>query len=133
MNLIATSNGLHFSSIHTQPKKVRIGDTFRISANIFNNSPRNLRFISGPCDSALSVTFDRNILVKHGIRCLLAAHLIVLKPGENATASGPSTGTTYLAFRAGPTRAAVTFHYELINMEYRQSSLTKSLDFNITS
>ena len=130
-NTTAAGNGVQFSSIQTQPKNVSVGDTFHVSANIFNNSPSILRFISGPCDSALSVTFDQNVLVKHGIGCLLAAHLVELKPGEKVTTSGPSIGTTYRAARVGPTNAAVTFHYQSENIG--RTSLTKSFDFDIIS
>ena len=129
---IATSigNSVQLSAIHTQPQVVHVGNFFHISVIIFNNSPNTITFIAGPCDSALSAKFDKNIVVKHGIGCLLVAHLINLKPGEMATTIGPSIGTTYQAATSGRTNATVTFHYQLENAV--NANVTKSFVFDIT-
>jgi len=121
--------GVQLSYIHTQPHSVHVGDIFHVSAIVFNNSSKVLRFIAGPCDSSLSVTFDKNVLVRHGISCLLASQLVELKPGEMATTTGPAIGTTYRAVTAGMTSGSVTFHYQLDNIA--MVNTTKSFVFNI--
>jgi hypothetical protein len=126
----ALGNGVQLSAIHTQPQVLRVGNIFHISVIIFNNSPNTLRYIAGPCDSAISAKFDRNILVKHGFGCLLAARLISLKPGEMGTAIGPSIGTTYQAVAAGITKASIVFHYQLEKAV--SLNVTKSFVFDVT-
>jgi hypothetical protein len=91
----------------------------------------NVRFISGPCDSPLSSTFDKNVVVKHGVRCFLGAavHLVKLRPGETGQVIGPGIGTTYQAAAPGMTVTTVTFHYQSDNGA--SASVTRSFEFNI--
>jgi len=124
-------NGAQISSIQSDPKNITVGNTFHVNADIFNNSSNTLRFISGPCDSALSVTFDRNVLVKHGFGCLLPSRFVELKPGERTTITSPAVGTTYVALEGGSTNAVVTFQYQLKNIGYRQDTIMKSFHFDI--
>lgn len=118
-------------ALHTQPLVVHIGNVFKIHAIILNNSPATINFISGPCDSSLSSTFDKNVVVKHGVRCFLGAavHLVKLRPGETGQVIGPSIGTTYQAAAAGITVATVIFRYQSDNGA--SASVTKSFEFDI--
>jgi hypothetical protein len=118
-------------ALHTQPLVVHIGNVFKIHAIILNNSPATISFISGPCDSPLSSTFDKNVVVKHGVRCFLGAavHLVKLRPGETGQVIGPGIGTTYQAAAPGMTVTTVTFHYQSDNGA--SASVTRSFEFNI--
>jgi hypothetical protein len=117
---------------HTQPSILHVGNLFHIRAIVFNNSPGTISFIAGPCDSPLAATFDKNVLVKHGVGCLAgsaAAHLVKLRPGGTAQVTGPTVGTTYQTIASGSTIATVTFHYQTVNGA--SASITKSFEFNI--
>ena len=118
-------------ALHTQPLVVHIGNVFKVHAIILNNSPATISFISGPCDSPLSSTFNNNVVVNHGVRCFLGAavHLVKLRPGETAQVIGPGIGTTYQAAAPGMTLTTVTFHYQSDNGA--SASVTKSFEFNI--
>ncbi|MDQ6668710.1 MAG: hypothetical protein M3Y53_10880, partial [Thermoproteota archaeon] len=121
---------------HTQPIVLHIGNLFHIRTIVFNNSPGTISFIAGPCDSPLAATFDKNVLVKHGVGCFagaastsVAVHLVKLRPGGTAQVIGPSVGTTYQAVASGMATASVTFHYQSSNGG--SASTTKSFKFNI--
>jgi hypothetical protein len=70
-----------------------------------------------------------HVLVQHGPRCLVAADIVQLQPGQSASVLGPSSGTTYKAISAGQTTAIVTFHYYVT--QYYSSSVSKSFAFTI--
>jgi hypothetical protein len=126
------NDGVRLLATHTQPRVLHVGNFFRTSAIVFNNSPGTISFIAGPCDSSLTATFDKNVLVKHGVGCLagsVAAHLVKLRPGGTAQVVGPSSGTTYQAIASGKTIATLTFHYQTGNGA--SASVTKSFEFNI--
>jgi hypothetical protein len=126
------NDGVRLLATHTQPSILHVGNFFHTTAIVFNNSPETISFIAGPCDSPLAATFDKNVLVKHGVGCLVgssAANLIKLRPGGTAQAIGPRLGTTYQAIASGSTIATVTFHYQTGNGA--STSITKSFQFNI--
>jgi len=130
------NSGVRLLATHTQPIVLHVGNLFHIRTIVFNNSPATISSIAGPCDSPLAATFDRNVLVTHGIGCFAGAaspsaavHLVKLRPGGAAQVIGPSVGTTYQAVASGMTIAAVTFHYQSENGA--GASVTKSIEFNI--
>jgi hypothetical protein len=126
------NDGVRLLATHNQPIVLHVDDLFHIRAIVFNNSPGTISFIAGPCDSPLTATFDKNVLVKHGVGCFvgsLAALLVKLRPGGTAQVIGPSVGTTYQAIASGKTIATVTFHYQTGNGA--SASVTKSFEFNI--
>jgi hypothetical protein len=130
------NEGVRLLGTHTQPLVLHAGNLFHIRTVVINNSPGTISFIVGPCDSPLAATFDKNVLVTHGVGCFAgaastsaAAHLVKLRPGGTAQVIGPSVGTTYQAVASGMTVAAVTFHYQSINGA--GASVTKSFEFNI--
>jgi hypothetical protein len=134
---IGCGQGVQLVNLHTIPSIVIVGNTFKIGATVINDSPHTITFVSGPCDSPLSTTFDRNVLVQHGPPCLAASHfelqpgvhLVKLKPGQEASVTGPSIGTIYKAISAGQTTAILTFHYQTQNGH--STSVTKSFTFTI--
>ena len=106
-----------YSATHTQPIVVHIGNLFHLRTIVFNNSPGTIDFIAGPCDSPLAATFDKNVLVKHGVGCFAGASINIsedlhLVKGGTAQVIGPSVGTTYQAIATGMTTASMTFHYQ---------------------
>ena len=125
------NDGVRLLATHTQPSALHVGNLFHIRTIVFNNSPGTISFIVGPCDSALSATFDKNVLVNHGVGCLAGAavQLVKLRPGGTAQVTGPSSGTTYQAVASGMTVASVTFHYQSSNGG--SASAAKSFKFNI--
>ncbi len=130
------NDGVRLLATHTQPIVLHIGNLFHIRTIVFNNSPGTISFIAGPCDSPLAATFDKNVLVKHGVGCFagaastsVAVHLVKLRPGGTAQVIGPSVGTTYQAVASGMATASVTFHYQSSNGG--SASTTKSFKFNI--
>ncbi len=123
------NGGVNLVGIHTQPIIVHVGNNFLVRAVVFNNSPGTISFIAGPCDSSLSAKFDKNVDVKHVVRCLAAAQLVKLKPGEKTSVSGPSSGVVYQANTLGKTTTSVTFHYQQDNVG--NGNVTRSFLFNI--
>lgn len=131
-SLFLNNGGVLLLAIHTQPIILHVGDLFRIGAIVSNNSPETINFITGPCDSPISGTFDKNVLVKHGVKCFAGAaaeRLVKLKSGGIAQVTGPSVGITYQAITSGKTVATVTFHYQTENGA--GASITKPFEFNI--
>lgn len=129
------SGGALFA-IHTQPIVVHVGNFFRIQAMVLNNSPGPISFAAGPCDSAVSAIFNKNVAVKHEVSCFAgtastsaATHLVKLRPGEKVSTLGTPIGTTYQAVASGSTIASVTFHYQLGTGA--NASSIKSFEFNI--
>jgi hypothetical protein len=61
------NDGVRLLGTHTQPIVLHVGNLFHIRTIVFNNSPGTISFIAGPCDSPLAATFDKNVLVKHGV------------------------------------------------------------------
>ena len=66
------NDGVRLLATHT-PIVLHVGNLFHIRTFVFNNSPGTISFIAGPCDSPLAATFDKNVLVKHGVGCFAGA------------------------------------------------------------
>jgi hypothetical protein len=123
--------GVEVAGLHTMPPIVVVHSTFGIGAIVINLSPSTIMFIAGPCDKSLSATFNKNVLIKHSLRCLIAAHLVKLRPGQEALVTGPNiSGIEYQAVAAGQTTASVTFHYQIENGH--SASVTKQFVFTIS-
>jgi hypothetical protein len=130
------SGGVLLLATHTQPIVVHVGNFFRVQTMVLNNSPGTISFTAGPCDSTVSATFNKNVVVKHDAGCFAgpastsaAAHLVKLRPGEKVSIIGTPIGTTYQAVATGPTIASVTFHYQLGTGA--NASIVKSFEFKI--
>jgi hypothetical protein len=131
-----SNDGVRVLAVYLQPIVVHVGNFFRLHAMVLNNSPGTISFTAEPCDSTLSVIFNKNVVVKHEVSCdagtsstSAAVHLVKLRPGEKVSIIGTSVGTTYQAVAAGPTLAKVTFHYQ--SGTGANTSSIKSYQFNI--
>ena len=127
--LIATpafGQGIEFTNIQTNPKQVHVGDSFRINATIVNNSPNEISF-NGGCQSPISATFDKNVVINQALGCLAIMN-VQLKPGQNITVSGPSATNLYNANSPGSTNVNVTFSYQAGN---KSNIVSKNFNMNI--
>ena len=111
------NDGVRLLGTHTQPIVLHVGNLFH--AVVSNNSPGTISFRAGSCDSPLAATFDKNVLITHGVGCFagaastsVAVHFVKLRPGGTARVIGPRVGTTHQAISSGLTIATVTFHYQ---------------------
>ncbi|HYL65489.1 MAG TPA: Hint domain-containing protein, partial [Candidatus Limnocylindrales bacterium] len=116
----AFGQGVNVVNLTTTPSNVHVGDSFRINATIVNDSP-NIIFFSGGCQSPLTAIFDANVEINQEIGCYAISNN-ALRPEQNVTVSGPSSGTIYTASSVGRTNANVTFSYESGNSTYLSSS-----------
>jgi hypothetical protein len=103
-------NDLEILDVHTDPSVIHVGDVFTIMTTIINNSTKTISF-NNACSSPLSVVFDKNVLTENSMGCF-ALSKVFLKPGENMTVTGPSSGIQYNATSAGITNANMTFAYD---------------------
>ena len=119
--------GIEFANIQTNPSEVHVGDSFQINATIQNNSP-DIIYFNGGCLSPLSATFDKNVDIGQAMGCL-AIFNANLKPGDNTTIVGPSSGILYTANSSGTTNANITLTYQIGN---ETESTTKLFAFDIS-
>ena len=126
--LPAFGQGIELTNIQTSPSQIHVGDSFRINATVVNDSPNTIYFIGG-CQSPLSVTFDKNVAVGQAMGCF-AIFNADLKPGENTTVVGPSSGILYTATSAGTTNANITFSYQTGNKS--ENTVSKLSTFDIS-
>ena len=109
----------------TQPSSIHVGDSFRLSVLVVNNSTDTIHF-NGGCSSPISASFDTNIIRTDNLIGCLAITNITLKPGENTTVTGPSSNIKYTALSSGMTNTTLSFSYQL-----GESSNTISKSFPI--
>ena len=122
----AFGQGIELTNIHTNPPQVHVGDSFRINATIVNNSPNGISF-NGGCQSPISATFDKNVIIDQALGCLAIMNVQV-KPGQNITISGPSATNLYKANSSGSTNANVTFSYQIGN---KSNIISKNFNMDI--
>ena len=123
--------GVDLANIHTSPSNVKVPSKFEITSTVVNNSPSTIMFNAGVCDSPLSVKFIKNVVVKYTQGCTTSSPSFKLKPGEQVSIAGPSSGTIYQAYAAGQTTASVTLHYQTENGT--TTTVTKPFTFTISS
>ena len=98
--------GITLSNLHSQPQVVTVGNSFRISGIVTNNSSTSV-YLTTSTDS-LSATFDKNVIIQKGLVRSYALIKHHLKPGGQIFVSAPSADT-YRASSAGETLANVSF------------------------
>jgi len=122
-----------------QPNTIKVGDTFAINATIINNSNNTINVQNG-CGGAFSVTFDNHATTEVNKICNWMAIQIILKPGENITASNLSSNLIYKATASGTANATVTFSYIVgnqtgsnVSFGGNATSVSKSFTFDISN
>lgn len=119
------TNGIEIKNIQTLPSTIIIGQTFKISTTLVNNSSKSIFVDYGSCEAPFSVTFDTHVLVNetHPI-CNLSLLEQKLNSGENTTATSPSLDLVYKAMQNGTVNATVTFPYQIWNQTSQSNSNT---------
>lgn len=122
----AFGQGVELTNIQPSPQQIHVGNSFRINATVVNNSP-NVIYFNGGCQSPISATFDKNVVIDQAMGCLAIMNVQV-KPGQNITISGPSATNLYTATSSGSTKANVTFSYQTGN---KSNAISKIYTINI--
>jgi hypothetical protein len=102
--------GVKLLQLHTNPSTVAVGNTFGVRAVVFNNSSSTITFSNRTCNSALSTSFNKNVLPENQrvTSCMLTPQKATLKPSER---SAVFSGIAYKAFAPGQTNATMIFNY----------------------
>src|SRR3954451_14863616 len=116
-------------TIHTSPSNLKVPSKFEVGATVVNKSPSKITFSAGVCDLPLSAKFLKNVVVKHTQGCTTSSPPFHLKPGDQVTIAGPSSGTIYQAFAPGLTKATATLTYQ--SEDGHAASFTKPFEFTI--
>lgn len=117
------TSGIEIKNIQTLPPAIIIGQTFKISATLVNNSTQPIFVDYGSCKAPFSVTFDNHVLVNetHPI-CNFSLLQQKLNPSENTTATSPSLDLVYRAINNGTVNATITFPYQIWNQTIQSNS-----------
>jgi hypothetical protein len=102
--------GITLTNLHSQPPVVTVGNSFRISGIVTNNSSTPV-YLTTSGDS-LSATFDKNVIIQKGLVRSFALIKHHLKPGEHFFVSAPSADT-YRASSPGEILANVSFRAQV--------------------
>ena len=116
-------------NIHTSPSNLKVSSKFEVGATVVNKSPGTITFSAGVCDSPLSAKFLNNVVIRYTQSCTTSSPPFHLKPGDQVTIAGPSSGTIYQTFAPGPTKATATLHYQ--SQDGHAASFTKPFEFTI--
>ncbi|TLX80357.1 MAG: hypothetical protein E6L05_00580 [Thaumarchaeota archaeon] len=122
------TNNVEILNPQVQPATIKVGDTFAINATLVNNSTNTINVHNG-CGGPFSVIFDNHATVDVKKVCNWMAVQIILKPGENITATSLASNLAYRATAHGAANATVTFSYIIGN----QTDPNLSFDNNATS
>jgi hypothetical protein len=123
--------GVDLINIHPSPSHLKAGSKFEILATVVNNSPSTIMFVAGSCHSPLSAFFKSfNVVIRHTQGCTATSPPFKLKPGEQVSVAGPSSGTIYQAVKAGQTPATATLYYQTENGQ--PANVTKPFVFTIS-
>jgi len=128
--------GVKVFRIHTIPSKVALGNTFGLRGIVFNNSTATITFANGTCTSPLSITFNKNIMIRpQATTASCKAQVVTLKPGEQSPIPSPNlSGITYRATTPGMTNARITFKYGAVTATSKSpisDSVSRVYTFNI--
>lgn len=124
-----TSTGVDLKDIHPSPLHLKSGSKFQIVATVVNDSPSKITFTAGVCDSPISAQFLNNVVIRYMHGCTANSPPFELKPGEEVSVAGPSSGTIYQALAAGQTTASATLYYQTENGQ--ATNLTQPFVFTI--
>ncbi|HEY7571787.1 MAG TPA: hypothetical protein VH796_10500 [Nitrososphaeraceae archaeon] len=124
-----SSKEVDLINIHTSPSKLKVPSKFEVGATVVNKSPGTLTFSAGVCDSPLSAKFLNNVVIRYTQGCTTSSPPFHLKPGDQVTIAGPSSGTIYQAFAQGQTKATAILNYQSENGH--AATFTKPFEFTI--
>ena len=116
-------------NIHTSPTNLKVPSKFEVGATVVNKSPGTITFTAGRCDSPLSAKFLNNVVIRYTQGCTTSSPPFHLKPGDQVTIAGPSSGTIYQAFAQGQTKATAILNYQSENGHV--ATFTKPFEFTI--
>ena len=123
--------GVDLINTHPSPSHLKVGSKFEILATVVNNSPNTIMFVAGACHSPLSAFFNSfNVVIRHTQGCTATSPPFKLKPGEQVSVAGPSSGTIYQAIKVGETPATATLYYQTENG--KPANVTKPFVFTIS-
>jgi hypothetical protein len=128
----ANNRGIFLTDIHTVPNStIHVGDTFRMSVTIVNNSPDMIAFTEN-C-SPLTVRFDKGVTTIDTKVCNIFAAKVQLASGQSKTIQIPGQfGGIFEATQSGLVHSQITFNYEIQkNGEDGRGSVTIPKTFNI--
>ena len=115
----STSNmsrtGVELKDILPSPLHLKSGSKFQMIATVVNDSPNNITFTAGVCDSPISAQFLNNVVIRYMQGCTPTSPPFELESGKEVTVARLSSGTIYQALAAGQTTASATFHYQTEN------------------
>jgi len=122
--------GVDLINIHPSPSHLKAGSKFEILATVVNNSS-TIMFVAGACHSPLSAFFRSfNAVIRHTQGCTTTSPPFKLKPGEQVSVAGPSSGTIYQAVKAGQTPATATLYHQ--TEDGKPANVTKPFVFTIS-
>ena len=128
-------NGITIQNIQTLPTAIIIGQTFKISATLVNNSTAPIFVAHGSCGSPFSVTFDNHVMVQtNNVTCTLQLIEQRLDPGTKITSTSPNLDLTYVAEENGTVNATVSFPYDVWNQTSKsntQENISTPFSFTI--
>jgi hypothetical protein len=124
-----SSKEVDLINIHTSPSKLKVPSKFEVGATVVNKSPGTITLSAGVCDSPLSAKFLNNVVIRYTQGCTTSSPPFHLKPGDQVTIAGPSSGTIYQAFAPGQTKATATLNYQSENGH--AATFTKPFEFTI--
>lgn len=131
------TNNVNIADIHTQPSSIKVGDMFKITATLENNSPDPISVVIDDCEGPFAVTFDNHVMVQNNnFTCAYSLFHQTLNSNETTIKTSPGTTLVYKAVDTGATNATVTFTYytknqtDPIQSEIRQT-ISKSFQFDI--
>jgi hypothetical protein len=128
--------GIKVLHVHSIQSKVYVGSTFSFRGIVVNNSTSTITFENGTCTSPLSVTFNKNVLIKHHpLNASCKAQLVTLKRGEQLPIVSPnSLNISYKAIAPGMTNATMLFKYKVLTPTSKSQisdNTTRTYSFNI--
>ncbi len=128
--------GIKVLHVHSIQSKVYVGSTLSLRGTVVNNSTSTITFENGTCTSPLSVTFNKNVLIKHHpLNASCKAQVVTLKRGEQLPIVSPnSPDISYKAIAPGMTNATMLFKYKVLtptNKSPIDDNTTRTYSFNI--
>lgn len=122
-----------------QPSTINVGDMFDINATLVNNSTNIINVVNG-CGGAFSVSFNDHATVNLKKICNWMPIRVIVKPGENFTATSLTSNLGYNATSPGTTNATITFSYNIANQtspsltfNAQTMNVSKSFSFTISN
>jgi hypothetical protein len=137
------ANNISIQNIAVYPSAVKVGDSFTVTATLFNNSTFPLWVDGGKCSikdtqaSFLTIVFDDHAKIKgKNVNCAGVGWSQILEPGKNLIATSPDYTVNYIATKPGTANATVIFSYHVINQTDPTQSgfggnISKSILFTI--